>query len=86
MAKVEIYTKVMCPYCVRAKSLLDQKGVEYEEIIAATDRDKKQEMMERSGGRATYPQIFIGEEHIGGCDDLMSLERRGKLDEKLAAS
>jgi glutaredoxin 3 len=85
MAKVEIYTKVMCPYCVRAKSLLDQKGVEYEEIIAATDPQRKQEMMQRSGGRATYPQIFINDEHVGGCDDLLSLERRGKLDGKLAA-
>ncbi|MCQ8185249.1 glutaredoxin 3 [Parvularcula maris] len=85
MPKVEIYTKVMCPYCVRAKALLDQKGVTYEEIIAASDPERKQEMMQRSGGRATYPQIFIGDEHIGGCDDLLSLERRGKLDAKLAA-
>ena len=82
--KVVVYTKPFCPYCERAKSLLEQKGVEYEEVIASMDPDKRREMQERSG-RFTYPQIFIDEKHVGGCDDLMALERRGALDELLAA-
>lgn len=84
MAKVTVYTKIMCPFCVRAMSLLNEKGVEIEEIAAGYDREKKQEMIERSGGRATFPQIFIGDRHIGGCDELMALERSGKLDPLLA--
>ena len=85
MAQVTIYTKPYCPYCVRAVSLLEQKGVAFTEIEAAFDPAKRQEMMQRAKGRATFPQIFIGEEHIGGCDEMMALESRGKLDDLLAA-
>ncbi|MBP7817978.1 MAG: glutaredoxin 3 [Phenylobacterium sp.] len=85
MTQVTIYTKPFCPYCVRALSLLEKKGVEFTEIEAAFDPEKRQEMMRRSNGRATFPQIFIGDEHIGGCDDMMALERDGKLDPLLAA-
>lgn len=85
MSKVTIYTKPFCPYCIRAVSLLEKKGVAFDEIEAAFDPAKKQEMMQRSGGRATFPQIFVGETHIGGCDDMMALEARGELDPLLAA-
>ena len=85
MTQVTIYTKPYCPYCVRAVSLLEQKGIEFEEIEAAFDPEKRQEMMRRSG-RTTFPQIFIGERHIGGCDDMMALERAGKLDPLLQAA
>ena len=83
MAKVTIYTKPYCPYCVRAVDLLNKKGVDFTEIEAAFDPDKRQDMMQRSG-RATFPQIFVGDTHIGGCDDMMALERAGKLDPLLA--
>ena len=85
MAQVTIYTKPFCPFCIRAVSLLEKKGVAFDEISAAFDAGKKAEMMEKSGGRATYPQIFIGETHVGGCDDMMALEQAGKLDPLLAA-
>lgn len=84
MAKIEIYTKPYCPYCERAMALLTQKGAEYQEIVASNDAKLRSEMNERSG-RATYPQIFIDGRHIGGCDDLMALDRRGGLDPLLAA-
>ncbi len=84
MAKVTIYTKPFCPYCMRALSLLEKKGADYTEIEASADPAKRQEMMKRSG-RSTFPQIFIGETHIGGCDDMMALEFSGKLDPLLAA-
>jgi glutaredoxin 3 len=77
---IVIYTKPFCPYCTRAMALLDSKGAKYEEILAAMDADKRKEMLERSGGRATYPQIFIGERHVGGCDDLHALDANGELD------
>jgi glutaredoxin 3 len=79
MAQVTIYTKPYCPYCVAALDLLERKGVQVQEIVAAHDPEKRQEMIDRSG-RYTYPQIFIGDRHIGGCDDMMALERRGELD------
>ena len=79
MSQVTIYTKPYCPYCVRAVDLLERKGVAFTEIEAAFDPEKRQEMMQRSG-RSTFPQIFVGERHIGGCDDMMALEREGKLD------
>ena len=85
MSNVTIYTKPFCPYCIRAVNLLEKKGVAYTEIEAAFDPAKRQEMMQRSG-RATFPQIFIGERHIGGCDDMMALEREGKLDPLLQAA
>ncbi|MBC6982385.1 glutaredoxin 3 [Caulobacter sp. 17J80-11] len=84
MPPVVIYTKPSCPYCVRAQALLQRKGVAYEEIVASVDPEMREEMIRRSG-RMTYPQIFIGEQHVGGCDDLHELERRGELDRLLAA-
>jgi glutaredoxin 3 len=86
MTEVTIYTKPYCPYCVRAVALLEKKGVAFTEIEAAFDPEKKREMIHRSGGRMTFPQIFIGEKHIGGCDDMMALERAGKLDPLLHAA
>ncbi|MEL6365775.1 MAG: glutaredoxin 3 [Pseudomonadota bacterium] len=85
MAGVTLYTKPMCPYCVRAVGLLREKGVEFEEISAAYDAQKREEMLQRSNGARTYPQIFIGDAHVGGSDELMALERAGKLDPMLAA-
>ena len=85
MTQVTLYTKPYCPYCVRAISLLEKKGVEFTEIEAAFDPDKRAEMVQKAGGRATFPQIFIGERHIGGCDEMMALERAGQLDGLLAA-
>ncbi len=85
MAQVTIYTKPYCPYCVRAVSLLEKKGVPFTEIEAAFDAEKRQEMIQRANGKATFPQIFVGDEHIGGCDDMMALEYAGKLDTLLAA-
>ena len=86
MARVEIYTKWGCPYCSRAKSLLSDKGVEYEETDIGGQAGKRQEMIERSGGRFTVPQIFIDGRHVGGCDDLVALERSGRLDPMLAGA
>ncbi len=85
MQPVTLYTKPFCPYCARAMKLLRDKGVEFTEIEAAYDPAKKQEMMQRANGRSTFPQIFIGDEHIGGCDDLVALDGRGELDRKLNA-
>jgi glutaredoxin 3 len=79
MTQVTIYTKPYCPYCIRAVSLLEKKGIEFTEIEAAFDPEKRAEMMQRSG-RTTFPQIFVGDHHIGGCDDMMALEREGRLD------
>ena len=84
MPKIEIYTKAFCPYCIRAKALLDKKHAKYIDIPAAMDRDKRAEMNERSG-RNTFPQIFIDGQHVGGCDDLFALEESGKLDGLLKA-
>ena len=80
MAHVEIYTRAFCGYCARATSLLREKGVEFEEYDLTMGGPKRAEMIDRSGGRATFPQIFIDNSHIGGSDDLMELERSGKLD------
>jgi glutaredoxin 3 len=80
MAAVTLYTRPLCPYCVRAVSLLKQKGVDFEEIDAGFDVKKKQEMVQRANGAKTFPQIFIGDIHVGGCDEMMALERAGKLD------
>jgi glutaredoxin 3 len=84
MKKVEIYTKFTCGFCHRAKSLLSGKGVAFEEYDITMGGPKREEMLERSGGGSTVPQIFIGGEHIGGSDDLAALERAGKLDAMLA--
>ncbi len=85
MAKVEIYTKMTCPYCMRAKTLLKQKGAEIHEIAVDFGGENRQEMIQRAGGRMTVPQIFINGRHVGGCDDLFELESAGGLDELLAA-
>jgi glutaredoxin 3 len=86
MADVVIYTRPFCGYCARALSLLSQKGVAFTEIEAGMDPDKRREMVQRAGGRSTFPQIFIGGAHIGGCDEMMALERDGKLDPMLHAA
>lgn len=85
MAKVEIYTKMFCGFCTRAKRLLEMKKIDYEEYPVDVPGPKKAEMVERAGGRMTVPQIFINGRHVGGCDELMALEYEGKLDELLAA-
>ena len=83
MARVEIYTKFSCPYCFRAKRLLDEKGVDYEEYEINSLPGKRDEMLGRANGRTTVPQIFIGGRHVGGSDDLAELERGGRLDTML---
>ena len=85
MPAIDIYTRPMCGYCARALALLQKKGVPFTEIEAGWDPDKRKEMVQRSGGRSTFPQIFIGDQHIGGCDELMTLEFAGKLDPLLKA-
>lgn len=85
MAKVEIYTKSFCGFCIRAKGLLDTKHVPYVEYSVDFGGEKKAEMVERAGGRTTVPQIFVNGRHVGGCDELMALEQQDKLDELLAA-
>ena len=85
MPRVEIYVKTFCGFCFRAKRLLDSKGIEYKEVEVVYGGPEKEEMIERSGGRTTVPQIFIDGRHIGGCNELMVLESEGKLDELLAA-
>jgi len=85
MAKVEVYTKAWCPYCSRAMNLLASKGVEVEEFDLTMGGPKRAEMLQRSNGRSTVPQIFIDGRHIGGSDDLAALDRDGKLDPLLAA-
>ncbi len=80
MPPIVVYTKPFCPYCARAMHLLDRKGAKYEEIVASMDPEKRNEMIERSGGRTTYPQIFIGDRHIGGCEELHELDYAGELD------
>ena len=85
LPKVEIYTKMTCGFCVRAKKLLEIKKVPFEEYSVDFGGAKKSEMVERAGGRTTVPQIFINGKHVGGCDELMWLEQDGKLDALLAA-
>lgn len=80
MRRVTMYTSPICPYCVRAKSLLQEKGAEIEEINVLMDNQARHEMELKSGGRRTVPQIFVGDVHVGGCDDLYALEHSGKLD------
>jgi glutaredoxin 3 len=83
MARVEIYTTEICPYCDRAKRLLKKKGVAYEEIDVSTDDGLRQYMTQRAGGKRSVPQIFIDDVHVGGSDDLHDLDRKGKLDPML---
>jgi glutaredoxin 3 len=85
MAKVDIYVQDFCPYCSRAKALLDRKGVPYNEIYAPNGSAARQEAIARSGGRTTVPQVFIDGQPIGGSDDLHALDRAGRLDTMLAA-
>ena len=80
---VTIYTRRLCGYCIAAKRLLEGKGIAFEEIDATFVADRRREMMERSG-RSTFPQIFVGDAHVGGCDELYLLERDGDLDDLLA--
>jgi glutaredoxin 3 len=85
MATVKVYTTTYCGYCDRAKSLLRKKGVEYEEIDVTGNDDLRIKLVEMSGGMRTVPQIWVGETHVGGFDDLSELDRSGKLDEMLKA-
>ena len=85
MAEVTIYTKAYCPYCVRAVGLLHEKQVSYQEIRIDLQPERRDEMINRANGRTTVPQIFIGEQHIGGCDDMFALDAQGKLDSLLQA-
>lgn len=82
MPKIIIYTKEICPYCTKAKALLQRKGAPFEEIKVTNDKIKD-EMIKKSNGRLTVPQIFINDYHVGGCDDLYSLEAEGKIDKLL---
>lgn len=83
MAQVEIYTTMWCPYCARARTLLQRKGVPYAEFDIDQEPQRRDEMIRRAAGRRSVPQIFIDGEHIGGCDDMVALDRAGKLDVKL---
>ncbi len=85
MKPVEIYTSPLCGFCHAAKRLLKQKGVDFKEINVLLHPKRKPEMISRAGGKHTVPQIFIGADHVGGCDELYELDRQGKLDSLLAA-
>jgi glutaredoxin 3 len=84
MASIDVYTTPYCPYCTSAKALLRRKGVDFTEIDVAGDRALRARMVDRAGGRTTVPQIFIGDTHVGGCDDLYALDDAGGLDPLLA--
>ena len=86
MPEIEIYTQDWCPYCVRAKQVLDGKGVTYREIDAPGGSAAREEARARAGGRTSVPQIFVGGKHVGGCDELLALDRAGKLDAMLAGA
>ena len=85
-AMIEIYTWSSCPFCIRAKALLDKKGVEYREYCIDGDSEAREKMAQRANGKRTLPQIFIDNRHIGGCDDLYDLNRQGQLDPLLEGS
>lgn len=85
MPLVEIYTTRFCPYCSAAKALLKRKGVSYSEIDVSSDFERREEMIQRANGRMTVPQIFIGTTHVGGSDELHTLERAGRLDPLLTS-
>ncbi len=85
MPKIEVFTQAFCPYCARAMNLLAKKGAEFEEINAPNGTQAREDARARSGGRSSVPQIFIDGKHVGGSDDLVALERAGKLDALLAA-
>ena len=86
MAEVAIYTRRFCGFCTAAKKLLDSKDIAYAEHDATFSADLRKEMVQRANGRSTFPQIFIGETHVGGCDELYALERGGKLDQLLQSA
>lgn len=86
MARIEIYTTAFCGYCARAKRLLDEKGVEFEEYDVTMGGPRRAEMLQRAHGRSTVPQIFIDDRHVGGCTDLHELERNGRLDPLLSGT
>lgn len=86
MPEIEIYTQPWCNFCARAKRILDHKGAAYREIDAPHGTPQRAEAVRRSGGRSTVPQIFVGGQHLGGCDDLEALDRAGKLDALLRAA
>lgn len=79
MKKITIYTTSVCPYCIKAKAMLERKGLNYDEINVENEQERSK-LVEKAGGRRTVPQIFIGDYHVGGCDDLYLLEKEGKLD------
>ena len=85
MAKVEMYTKMGCPYCMRARKLLSSKGIEFEDIDITMGGPKRKEMLERAPGHTTVPSIFVDGKHIGGSDELAALDAKGELDQLLAA-
>lgn len=85
MKTVEIYTSPLCGFCHAAKRLLNEKGVSFSEVDVLQNPERKQEMIQRANGGRTVPQIFVGDDHVGGCDELYALEREGKLDALLAA-
>lgn len=86
MTKIEVYSSMLCPFCYRAKKLLEQKGAAFTEIDVMLNPRRKAEMVERSGGRTSVPQIFINDRHVGGCDDLYALEAGKKLEPLLQAA
>ena len=83
MAEIEVYTTPICPYCLSAKDLLRRKGVAFLEINVAGEPQRRAEMIARANGRTTVPQIFVGDKHVGGCDDLYALDEAGELDRLL---
>lgn len=85
MSRIEMYTTAFCPYCVMAKQFLQRKGLDFEEVRVDTDPERRDEMLARSAGRRTVPQIFIQGQHVGGFDDLVAADRSGRLAEILAA-
>lgn len=85
MNTIEIYVKPTCGFCHMAKRLLNAKGASFAEVDINAQPNRRAEMIQRANGSSTVPQIFIGDKHIGGCDDLMALDRQGKLDAMLAA-
>ena len=85
MPAITIYTKSWCPYCAAAKKLLTEKGVDFTEIDIEAKPDQRQDMIQKAGGRTTVPQIFIGDRHVGGCDDLYALDDKGQLEALLQA-
>jgi glutaredoxin 3 len=85
MSSITIYTKSWCPYCAAAKKLLTEKGVDFTEIDIEAQPDQRQDMIQKASGRTTVPQIFIGDRHVGGCDDLYALDDKGQLEALLQA-